>query len=152
MIAEPYFPPKKVTSWYALISSYLYISPDFDFPDKLLMLFRNGRFEVTLVWLNVFYSHLNLVRKIAFMVWYDSVSIVWLGFHRFPSHGTVQPPFDMIPSPWYDPIPMHLHGIIPFLCIVWVHFYCSIHRSWHVGQGNSGSLADWWSYGRKWST
>ena len=21
---------------------------------------------------------------------------------------------DMTPSPWYDPIPMHLHGIIPF--------------------------------------
>ena len=28
-----------------------------------------------------FYLHLNLVRKVAIMAWYDSVSMVWLGFH-----------------------------------------------------------------------
>ena len=39
------------------------------------------------------------------MVWYDSVSIVWLGFHGLiPFTCMVQFPFhDMIPSPWYDP-------------------------------------------------
>ena len=83
------------------------------------------------------------MRKVTFMVWHDSVSIVRLGFYGlipFPWYGT-------IPFPWYDSISMvwsysHAppwYNFIPMYCVspfLWFHSYgkipmtCGIRKFW----------------------
>ena len=82
-----------------------------------------------------FYWHLNLVRKVVFMVWYDSVSIVWLDFYGlipFPWYDSISLVWSYShASPWYNSILMYC--VSPFL---WVHssgmiaMTCGIRNFW----------------------
>ena len=77
---------------------------------ELSMLFKNGRAEVTLVWLNIFLFTSESCQESCFhgMVWFSFYSMAWFSW------------FDSLHMVWYNSLSMiwlHLHGMIPLPCI-----------------------------------